>query len=364
MKKNNKILILVPNLNLPGGVANYYNTLELETNPNISYFFVNNSKPQYIFGTIYRLLINYCKFIYTILVGRYKLIHINPSLDYKSFYRDSLFILISRVLNKKILIFFRGWLEDYEEKIKDSKIKYSLFKITYAKANKYVVLSHLYKKKLIEMGVSPETEFFIETTVADSSYLNELSLEKKFHSYNDKIVFLFLSRVVKSKGVYIAIDSYRKFLNEFPARKSTLIIAGDGPELPAVKKYVDELKIPHINFTGYIIGDMKKKVLLESHVILFPSYSEGLPNTILEGMLYGMPIISRVTGGIPDIIKQNKNGFITSSFHPEVFTGFLSILASDSELYRKMAETNHRIAYENFTSEKVRNRILKIYETF
>ncbi len=362
--KKNKILLLVPDLKLPGGVAGYYNTLKLDTTSNISYFFVNTFESQSLLRTLFRLLSNYCRFAYKIIVGQYKIIHINPSLTYKSFYRDSLFIFISRILNRRTLVFFRGWLEDFENKIKESKIKKIIFKYSYAKADKFIVLSGLFKNKLIELGVSPEKEFFIETTVADTSYLNEFSLEKKILSYSDEIHFLFLSRIVKTKGIYIAIDAYRNFLQKFPGRASTLTIAGDGPELQAVKRYVTELKIPNINFTGFVSGDKKKKILLESHILLFPSYTEGLPNAILEGMLYGMPVISRDTGGIPDIIHQNINGFLTKSLQPEVFTDFLSILCTDNILYKKMATINHQIAVKNFTREIVRERILKIYETF
>jgi len=351
-------------LNLPGGVASYYNTLQLDRYDNITYFIVNSSKKETKIATFGRLFFNYWLFFYKVVRNRYKLIHLNPSLEKRSFYRDSLFIIISKILKRKTLVFFRGWLEEYEKEIKKSKIKRIIFKFSYAKADKFIVLSELFKKKLIELGVSSEKEFFIETTVADTTYLNEFDLEKKFLSYEDKINFLFLSRIVKTKGIYIAIDAYRYFLQKFPCRKSALTIAGDGPELRSAKRYVNELKIPNINFTGYISGDDKKKFLHESHILLFPSYTEGLPNTILEGMLYGMPVISRDTGGIPDIIKQNINGFLTKSLQPEVFTDFLSILTTDNKLYRKIATTNHQIALNKFTREIVRERILEIYETF
>ena len=77
-------------------------------------------------------------------------------------------------------------------------------------------------------------------------------------------------------------------------------------------------------------------------------------------MLYGMPIISRATGGIPEVIKQGINGYLTESYDPLIFTEFLSNLASDNTLYKKISETNHRIAVEKFATEKVKERIIKI----
>ena len=361
MKKIGKTLILVPDLSLPGGVANYYNTLNLQAHGNINYFPINTAKHQSAFATILRLIINYFIFFYIVIRDRYELIHINPTLDWKSFYRDSVFILIARILNRKTLVFFRGWLDTYEKKIKKSKLKTFLFNLSYAKVSKYIVLSNLFKKKLIELGVPCETEFFIETTVADSSYLKELNLSNKYISFKKEIIFLFLSKIEKTKGIYIAIDAYHKFLTKCPERISCLTIAGDGPELPAVKKYVGQLNIPNIIFLGYISAEKKKSVLLESHIMIFPSYTEGMPNSILECMLYGMPIISRATGGITDIIQQNVNGYLSESFQPSVYSDFLYILASNNELYRKIAEQNHFIAMEKYTTEKVRERILKIY---
>ncbi|MEO7835783.1 MAG: hypothetical protein ABIR50_10715, partial [Ginsengibacter sp.] len=230
-----KILILVPDLSLPGGVTNYYNILQLANAENISYFFVNRAKPQSTISTLIRVLVNYGKFIFTIFSGNYEIIHINPSLDYRSFYRDSIFVIIARIFNKKTLVFFRGWLEEYEETIKKNKFKSWLFKITYAKADKFIILSRLFKEKLIELGVSKDKEFFIETTVADNTYLAGFDLEKKLVSFSDKINLLFLSRILKEKGIYIAVDSFHEFLRKFPNQKASLTIAGDGPELSKVK---------------------------------------------------------------------------------------------------------------------------------
>lgn len=360
-KKIRKILILVPDLNLPGGVTNYYKTLKLNADKNITYFTITTAQQQGAFAASLRLLIKYCKFFFNVVIKGYEVIVINPSLDMgRSFHRDLVFIVISRLLNRKTIIFFRGWFEPYEDKIKKSKWKLFLFKMSYAKAGKYVVLGNIFKNKLIGLGVPAKTEFFVETTVADSTYINELELSKKHSAYKKEITILFLSRIEKEKGIYIAIDAYQQFLKKHPERKSSLIIAGDGPDLQAVKNYVEERKFPGIKFLGHVSSVEKKKVLLESHVMIFPSFTEGLPNSILEAMLYGMPVITRATGGIPEIIHQNINGFITESYEASVFSDFLSTIATNDKVYERISENNHRIALEKFTSEKVRERLIKI----
>lgn len=355
-----EILVLVPALSFTGGVANYYNTLALNADEHITYFTINEGKRQSVPKTFIRLLRNYRKFIFKLISGHYRLVIINPSLDSRSFHRDMVFIILTHLLHKKTAVFFRGWSETFEEKIKKSRLKSFLFRISYARAGKFLVLGNVFKKKLIEMGAPAETQFFVETTVADSCCLNQLDLKHKQLTFEKEIQFLFLARLVKEKGIYIAIDAFKQFMNQFPQRKSTLVIAGDGPDLPCAKSYVAEKKIPNIKFAGNVSGAIKMKLLLESHVMIFPSFTEGLPNSILEGMLYGMPVISRATGAIPEIVENNINGFLTESYDPHVFAEFLFTLASDGELFRKISETNHQVASQQYTSEKVKERILKI----
>lgn len=361
-----KTLILVPDLSLSGGVSNYYRTLRLDKNEGIAYFVINKGGSLSAVGTALRLLRNYFAFGYKVVKEGYQTVVVNPSLDQgKSFHRDLVFVFLSRLLRRKTIVFFRGWLDSYEEKIKGSAFKKFLFRNSYAKADHFIVLGDLFRKKLINLGVSAEKSFTIETTVADSNFLSEFDLQKKLDSFKQKLILLFLSRVEKEKGLYIALDAYKNFVDKFPERASSFVVAGDGMDLSAVKKYVADQNIPNVNFLGNVSADRKKKVLLESHVMILPSLDgEGLPNSILEGMLYGMPVLSRITGGIPDVICQGKNGYLTSSLQSSPFTDFLSLLSSDTELYRDIAETNHSVALKKYTSEKVKERMLKMYQHF
>jgi glycosyltransferase involved in cell wall biosynthesis len=360
-----KIIVLVPDLNIPGGVANYYKSLKLDTEKDISYFVINKGRPQNVIATVVRLITNYTIFFFKLLKEKYEVVVINPSIDKgKSFHRDLVFVILAKLLNRKAVVFFRGWLDSYEAKIRSSRFKTLLFQISYAKADRFVVLGKIFQDKLIRLGVPSNREFFIETTVANSDYLNELDLRSKLITFEKQMVLLFLSRVEKEKGLYIALDAYKDFKTKFPERKSCFVIAGDGLELPDVKKYAEQLNVPSITFLGNVSAERKKKVLLESHVMILPSIDgDGLPNCILEGMLYGMPIISRVTAGIPEVVHQNINGFITESLEPSTFTDYLSRIANDDKLFFEISENNHRVAMEKFTNEKVRKRIIEILRT-
>ncbi len=364
MKNQTEIIVLGPSLNGVGGVANYYSNLNLHSKNNIQYFEVNSSIKESGIKKIIRLIFNYLKFSKLISNKKIKIIHVNPSLDHNSFWRDSLFIFISLIFSKKIIIFFRGWEDSFEEKVKQSYIHKKIFKHTYLKADTYIVLGEIFKKKLIDLGVSQEKPFFIETTVADSKFLNEFDINQKIKTFDSDVKILFISRIEKEKGIFIAIDAIKIFSNNNPSQKIKLIVAGAGKDLELAKKYTQEQKINNIEFVGHISGETKGKLLNESHIMLFPTYyGEGLPNSILEGMLYGMPIITRVIAGIPDVVKNEINGYITKSLDPVDFSDCLNKIILNKNNYSEIAKNNHETAKNRFTTEKVKERLLTIYTT-
>ena len=139
-------------------------------------------------------------------------------------------------------------------------------------------------------------------------------------------------------------------------------MAGDGPELSKCIDFVRDKDIPNVQFTGFVSGELKHKCFKESQILFFPSlYGEGLPCVIMEAMLYGLTIVTRPIGGIPDWVKHYKNGWLSESTDPGVFADGICNLISHPGLLRSIKENNRLIAINNFTPEKVRRTFSDIY---
>src|SRR5688572_26349369 len=123
MKRKSSVLVLVPNFSQIGGVSNYYRNLELNCFDGIDYFFVNSGTDSGLASKVLKSFKIYCSFLIKMAFGNYKIVHVNPSLDKKSFYRDAIFIFISSLFSKKIIVFFRGWEDEFEKAIKSSTSK-------------------------------------------------------------------------------------------------------------------------------------------------------------------------------------------------------------------------------------------------
>lgn len=349
-----RILIVVPDLKKPGGVAALFNTLKIEKFcSGISLFSLSNSMPRII-----RIPYKFLEFIWKL--KKNDIVHINPSLNKKSFYRDGFFSILARILKKKLIVYWHGWECQFEQNIHSKKLQKIYFKYTFLKADMHIVLGSIFKQSLIQLGIE-EKKIVIESNAADDSYLN---LKKSFIQSNRGNRFflklLFISRIEESKGVFIAIDAL-KILNK--KGNFHLSIAGEGPALAAAKKKTEVEHIENVTFLGVVKEEKKHQLFVKSDILLFPTYyPEGMPICIIEAMLYGLIVISRPVGGIPDWVKESKNGYLIGTKHAEDFANKIIELNDDKEKLDEMSRRNSMLANEYFTPDALNKRLLNYYQ--
>ncbi|MCP4976873.1 MAG: glycosyltransferase family 4 protein [Maribacter sp.] len=359
-----KVLVLSPSPELFGGVANYYNAVfnhYKSDSFNLEHFLVGKRPGKS--SNIYYLIVLFCDIVrmfFKLFNKDYVLVHLNPSLGTSPVLRDALFLLVARMHSKKILVFWRGWEDEFEKRI-DNKIMLSLlFRVAFKKADTFIVLASSFREKLRHWGFSQE--IILETTTVDDSLLNGFSIDRKIKKLkgSGKLQILFLSRIELRKGIMETIDAFSAI--NFEERDLSLVIAGGGPDYDMVKEKIKALGNRRISLLGYVRGEKKREILEESHIMCFPtSYGEGLPNAILEAMAFGMPIITRPVGGIPDNFVEGENGYYVQSLDKESFSKLLKSVISDKESLAKMAINNYRFARERFLASIVAKRLDSIY---
>lgn len=164
----NKILIHSPNLATPGGKQNYYSALQDKFKNEIDFFFYGaQGKKESKVKTITRMFSDYWKFYRNLRKNNYDLVHLNPSLNFKSFFRDCLFALLCTISKTKTIIFWRGWNWEFEEKYVQKILPF--FRFTYGKATAMICLAKEFSDSLIEYGYN--NPIYLETTVVDEKIL-------------------------------------------------------------------------------------------------------------------------------------------------------------------------------------------------
>lgn len=357
---SSNVLLVHPDFSDPGGVAGYFKHFEHKFKMPLSHFFVG-SRPieKGLLQKSRRILLDYYNFIMLLKNDSVRLVHLNPSLDPKSMFRDGIFVLLANASGKKTIVFFHGWHKSFETAIE--RYYLSIVKCIFKKVNIFIVLSNDFRQKLQEWGFNQPIE--LEVTVIDDDFVDGFNVCRaitKRHLYKN-LRILFLSRIIKEKGIYETVEAFSLLQPKYPMLE--LVVAGDGEELENIMRFVANRNIQNIRFIGYVSGSKKREILENAYLYCLPSYSEGMPGSIVEAMAFGLPVITRPVGGIKDFFENEIHGFYSNSKNPSVFAELIERLIMDKVLHKKISLNNYRYAQSNFLASRAASRLENIYES-
>lgn len=136
-----------------------------------------------------------------------------------------------------------------------------------------------------------------------------------------------------------------------------LFIVGDGTKRNSLEKLAEELVVSReIHFLGNVSQNELLQYYNLADTLVLPSKMEGVPMVILESLACGTPIVASAVGGIPDLIKEGKNGFLLNDVSSEeIRTGILKV--KNAYFNREqVAET-----VSEFSAFKVAKELSKIF---
>ncbi len=126
----------------------------------------------------------------------------------------------------------------------------------------------------------------------------------------------YLGRLTEEKGVFNLARSLTLVKNK--ADRPMTIIVGDGALREDLEAFLKKNGLEDsVSFLGWREHDDLPSILNSLRLLILPSYTEGLPNAILEAMACGTPVLATSVGGIPDVIKDKETGFIMKDNSPE-----------------------------------------------
>jgi len=179
---------------------------------------------------------------------------------------------------------------------------------------------------------------------------------------NDRLsLFGYIGRLSGEKGV-------EKFVQALPAilgnqRKDFhVMIGGDGPLRSEIEKcLLEQSLVGQVEMTGWISHEDLPNYLNRMKLLVIPSYSEGLPNIMLEAMACGTPVLATPVGAIPDIIKDGETGFIMENNSPVCITENIIRALGDSNL-ENIAMNAKKLVEKEFTFESTVMQWKKIFD--
>jgi glycosyltransferase involved in cell wall biosynthesis len=223
-------------------------------------------------------------------------------------------------------------------------------------------MSEKMKKDIVKMGIpSSKISVFYNSILLDDYPINyssqKIRREFQIQDRDEKIVAM-IGRLSAEKGPEIFIEMGYRLLQKYSNVRFLLV--GDGPLLSTIQKKVAQLGIQrHVTLTGHRT-DMDH-VYGAIDILVIPSFSEGLPNVLLEAFANGKPIVSTRVGGIPEIISHGKNGFLVEPGRVDEIVDYVLLLLKDPDLRVQMGNSGRKIIEEKFDFRKRTEILEKFY---
>lgn len=247
-------------------------------------------------------------------------------------------------------------------------------KMTYACATKIypnslglrdIVIGNKYtsaeKLKVIAKGSSNG----IDTSYFDPSLFSKerkSELRKELNIKGTDIVFVFVGRLVKDKGIEELIEAF-KLINSKHNNIKLLLVGSYEKDLDPISEKSEK----EINSNENIISvgwkhDVRPYFAI-SNILTFPSYREGFPNVVMQAGAMGIASIVTDINGCNEIVSNKENGIIVPVKNSEALFSAMNSLIEDKLLLKELSSKSRNRICENYEREYVWEQLLQEYKS-
>lgn len=278
-------------------------------------------------------------------------------------------MLTAKLLRKKVMLVTTG-LESWSAGAEQGRQK-SLFdiegpifsgiisigeRLNYKLANRIVV----YSPSLIRpLGLE---NYRNKTLVAHRHFLDfsRFKVKKPLNERGNLVGYI--GRLSEEKGVLNFIEAMPGLLEM--KGELEFLIGGDGQLFNEIEEYLRKMNLSgRVNLVGWIPYDKTADYLNKLRLLILPSYTEGLPNIMLEAMACGTPVLATPVGSIPDIIKDGETGFIMEDNSPQCITNNVIRVFNHTKL-EQIVQNARALTEREYTYEAAVERYEKILSNF
>lgn len=184
--------------------------------------------------------------------------------------------------------------------------------------------------------------------------------EKLEKDKGDRVRILFVGHINEYKGVDILISATDEIVRRGYRKITVELIGGGSPRV--VKKFKEKVRRreleKYIIFEG-IREDVPSR-LRKADIFVLPSRLEGLPTTVLEALVMGVPVIASNVGGIPDIIRNGKNGLLVSPEKKERLSQAIMRLIDEEGLRKRLILEGYK-TISSYRWSRIARQYLSLY---
>ncbi|MBL0159496.1 MAG: glycosyltransferase [Bryobacterales bacterium] len=168
-----------------------------------------------------------------------------------------------------------------------------------------------------------------------------------------------VGRLIREKGPYILLEAAERIIGEFP--KTLFVFVGDGPERAELERAAADAGLAgNVHFAGER-SDMPE-VYASFDVFAQPSFSEGMPMTVLEAMAAGLPIVATSVGAVPSLLEPAECGLLCPPGDAAALAESVLLILRDEALAARLGAAARQHLRAHYSAEAMAGQYLALYK--
>ena len=197
-------------------------------------------------------------------------------------------------------------------------------------------------------------ERFIPNDLVRSEYRNLMG------AHQNDIIFLFVGRICRDKGINDLLAAYEKIQNQVKGRNFLWIVGPDEENLTSLLRN----KYPKLQkqITWCAPTNEPENYMAAADILVLPSYREGFGNVVIEAAACKIPSIAYRTEGIVDAIEDKQTGLLANKYDIENLSLLMELLATNKNLRKKLGQNAYERVMKMFSSKVVTAAWISFYQ--
>jgi glycosyltransferase involved in cell wall biosynthesis len=238
-----------------------------------------------------------------------------------------------------------------------SRVTYSLL------PHMVVTVSAYVRQYLIKEGISPENVVAIPTGIDLSKFNPESAtdnLRDQLGLKEDISIVGTIAILRIKKGHRVLLDAIPLISKEIP--EAVFIFAGEGPQKGNILNRINNLSLSNKVFMLGMRRDISN-ILKSIDLFVLPTLQEALGTSFLEAMAMEKPVVGTNVGGVGEVIKNGVNGYLVEPNNPATLSEAVIKILRNKKRARMMGIEGRKIVEQNFTVEKMCERMYALYSS-
>jgi glycosyltransferase involved in cell wall biosynthesis len=255
--------------------------------------------------------------------------------------------------NEKFMVSFNWFLRIFEEQMLE-------------RSNMIIAVSDFTRRELLQYYKVKEAKIRVIHNGVDINKfkpIDEKRKVKKELGFNpDDIAILSVGRLYARKGLFTLIESIPTVVRKHWNAKFIISGKGQSNELKKLVKHAAELGVKdNIIFTGYFPDAKLPKLYQAADIFAFSTFYENLPFAVLEALSSGLPTVTTNVGGIPEMIKNGKNGFLVNPSNAQELANKVLYYIEHPAVASEMSLLARKTIVERFDWRFTVEKVLRVY---